>query len=219
MNKSTHLLPPNSHSNRNDELRFSKGLSKPRRRRKRETKRKRERHPEKSVEELKVNSRELPANPDPNPKPHFIPMASQHQAQYSVSDKDNKEWTEEELREVFNCYKKHGAKWAKVAESFPGRNANDVKNKFYTTLKKVATRAQLENPIKYDSSLIKCKRNLIQFIDLAFEHGFGLSSKRGRKQKAASKHARQNPILFPEVSEGAGRLSAARPAKEQKKEW
>lgn len=144
-------------------------------------------------------------------------MASQNQPECSAPSKDSKEWSEEELKKVFDCYKKHGAKWSKVAESFPGRSANDVKNKFYTTLKKVATRAQLENPTKYDSSFIKCKRNLIQFIDLALEHGFELSSKRGRKQKAASRRARQSPILFPEVSEGAGNLAATRSAKEQKK--
>eukprot|EP00826_Nyctotherus_ovalis_P010409 TRINITY_DN12747_c0_g3_i7.p1 TRINITY_DN12747_c0_g3~~TRINITY_DN12747_c0_g3_i7.p1 ORF type:complete len:186 (-),score=15.45 TRINITY_DN12747_c0_g3_i7:144-701(-) len=84
-----------------------------------------------------------------------------------------------------------------MVERFPNRTENDLKNKFYSTLKKVANLAQLENPEKYDSGFIKCKRNLIQFIDLAKRHGFSLPSRRGRKKKAERKIARENPLLFP----------------------
>jgi len=72
-----------------------------------------------------------------------------------------------------------------------------LKNKFYSILKKVATLAQLENPKKYDSNFIKCKRNLLQFIDLAILYGFKLPSKRGRKKKDEKEYAKRNPLLFP----------------------
>lgn len=84
-----------------------------------------------------------------------------------------------------------------MVERFPNRTENDLKNKFYSTLKKVATLAQLENPEKFDAGFIKCKRNLIQFIDLAERHGFNLPSRRGRKKKAERKMAREDPLLFP----------------------
>ena len=76
---------------------------------------------------------------------------------------------------------------------------NNIKNKFYTVLKKIATRAQLENPKKYTKSFIKCKRNLLQFVDIALSSGTLLSSKRGRKGKQERKLALQNAIIFPSL--------------------
>lgn len=115
--------------------------------------------------------------------------------------RDEEEWSEEELRRVFSTYKECGSKWSKIADRFPGRTDNDLKNKFYSTLKKVATLAQLENPNKYDSDFLKCKRNLLQFIDLAILHGFNLSSKRGRKNRDERQSAKEKPLLFPSRSQ------------------
>lgn len=77
---------------------------------------------------------------------------------------------------------------------------NIIKNKFYSTLKKVATQAQLENPSKYNQSFIKCKKNLLQFVDVAIIHGQALSSKRGRKKNIDRILAPGKAILFPSES-------------------
>jgi hypothetical protein len=60
----------------------------------------------------------------------------------------------------------------------------------------VATRAQLEDPVKYDSSFIKCRSNLLQFIDAAIEYSHILPSKRGRKQRAEIRKAKQNTFVI-----------------------
>lgn len=84
---------------------------------------------------------------------------------------------------------------------FPDRTENEIKNKFYTTLRRVATRAQLEDPNKYDSSFIKCKSNLLQFVDAAIECSHLLPSKRGRKQRAEMKGAKHNAFVVPKSTE------------------
>ena len=55
----------------------------------------------------------------------------------------------------------------------------------------------MEDPSKYDANFIKSKRNLLQFIDIAIEHGYGLPSKRGRKTIADKQFAIENSILAP----------------------
>ena len=98
---------------------------------------------------------------------------------------------------IFEEYKKFGSKWSRIARGFPERSPNDIKNKFYTILKKIATRAQLENPEKYDSKFLKCKYHLLQFVDIAIEHGYSLPSRRGRKPRDEIKLAKKNAVLFP----------------------
>jgi len=84
-----------------------------------------------------------------------------------------------------------------MVEKFPGRDANSIKNKFYTTLKRVATRAQLENPSKYPPTLVKDRKSLLQFVELAMEYGDQIPSKRGRKCNSDWQQAPNNSILFP----------------------
>jgi len=104
-------------------------------------------------------------------------------------------WTQEELTRLFSSYKIYGTKWSVMVQLFPGRTENDIKNKFYTTLKRVATRAQLEDPEKYSPSFIKCKSNLVQFVDAAMLYGSLLPSKRGRKRNTDRLEAEQNCMI------------------------
>jgi len=112
-----------------------------------------------------------------------------------------KAWTENEIIRIFKSYKKHGTKWSLIINEFPGRTENEIKNKFYTTLRRVATRAQLEDPVKYDSSFIKCKSNLLQFVDAAIEYSHTLPSKRGRKQRDEMRKAKQNAFVVSKSQE------------------
>lgn len=90
-----------------------------------------------------------------------------------------------------------GSKWVAISKYLQNRTESDVKNKFYTTLKRVATQAQIENPVKFNPKFVKCKKNLIQFVDAAILYNHLLSSKKGRKKNADKAKARREGLLFP----------------------
>ena len=46
-------------------------------------------------------------------------------------------WTEKEDEQIFNLYIKYGSSWSKVAKNIPLRTENSIKNRFYTTLRKL----------------------------------------------------------------------------------
>jgi hypothetical protein len=121
----------------------------------------------------------------------------------SIIKRGNSDWTADEVLNIFKYFKLYGTKWSKFVHNFPGRNESNLKNKFYSTLKKVATRAQLEDPKEYKENFIKSKNNLVQFVDIAMKHGLQLSSKRGRKRNIDRLLAPFNTILFHPKSENA----------------
>jgi hypothetical protein len=57
-------------------------------------------------------------------------------------------------------YKVSGSKWSKIAVEFPGMSENDIKNKFYSSLKSIANRMQ-------KSSFFRAKKDLVRFVDMA----------------------------------------------------
>lgn len=95
------------------------------------------------------------------------------------------------------CYKLYDTKWSTFIDKFPGRTESNIKNKFYSTLKKIATQAQLEDPIRFNQNFIKSKNNLVQFVDAAMIHGQSLPSKRGRKRNIERQLAPKKAFLFP----------------------
>lgn len=107
------------------------------------------------------------------------------------------DWSNEETILLLKLYKSLGSKWVAISKSLPGRTESEVKNKFYTTLKRVATRAQMEDPVLYNSQFEKCKKNLIQFVDAAIQYNHLLPSKKGRKKNSDKVKARSQGLLFP----------------------
>lgn len=97
---------------------------------------------------------------------------------------------------MFQLYKEFGTKWTIISRHLPNHDENDAKNRFYTTLKRVATQAQLEDPIKYDKREPKCRKNLVQFVDLARKYSHLIPSKKGRKKDVEKARARTQGILF-----------------------
>lgn len=58
-------------------------------------------------------------------------------------------------------FKIYGSKWSKIAVEFPGMSENDIKNKFYSSLKSIANRLEgQQSPLKH-------KDELVRFVDIA----------------------------------------------------
>ena len=47
-------------------------------------------------------------------------------------------WSEEDDEAVFSLYKKFGKSWSKIANNIIGRTENQIKNRFYSTIRKIA---------------------------------------------------------------------------------
>ena len=101
-------------------------------------------------------------------------------------------WTEEEDRSLFKLYKTFGSKWSAIAKELEGRSENEVKNRFYSTLRRIATKKAQDQPIKVQQR----KATLLQYVDDAFEYGHSCTSKRGRKKKKAGNDQSSDEAVF-----------------------
>ena len=105
-------------------------------------------------------------------KKHTKAVGRMHKEQVTILDQGVDAnplcaWSHEDTQNLLILYKVLGAHWSRIARAFAGRAVNDVKNRFYTTLRRAATRAHLEDPNRFNAEFIKCKRNLVQFVDAA----------------------------------------------------
>lgn len=91
-------------------------------------------------------------------------------------------WTEEDDKKLFIFFKKYGSKWSNIAKKFRNRTENQVKNRFYSTLRRIATKKRRDNPGMYIPEP-KSKKDLLQYVDDALEYGHNCCSKRGRIKK------------------------------------
>lgn len=104
---------------------------------------------------------------------------------YSIENGHNiqtVEWTEEGDQKLFRLYKEKGSHWSIIAAEFPGLNENQVKNRFYSTLRRLATKKALDSA-NGDQCIKTKKKDLIEFVDEAIVSGHNCRSKRGRKRK------------------------------------
>lgn len=99
-------------------------------------------------------------------------------------------WTEEDDKKLFIFFKKYGSKWSNIAKKFKNRTENQVKNRFYSTLRRIATKKRRDNPGMHIPEP-KSKKDLLQYVDDALEYGHNCCSKRGRIKKRPEP---QNPL-------------------------
>lgn len=90
-----------------------------------------------------------------------------------------KKWSQEEDKLLFQLYKQNGACWAKIASYIGGRSESDVKNRFYSTLRRVSRKIG-----GFKQPFTCSKSQLIKFVDIALASGHFCYSKRGRKNKS-----------------------------------
>jgi hypothetical protein len=96
----------------------------------------------------------------------------------SEQKRRRKSWTLENIRKLMMLYKIYDSKWSKIAAEFSGMTENDIKNKFYSTLKSIASKVQ-----PHPTLLLKRKKDLIQYVDVAMIHEELLPCKHDRIRK------------------------------------
>ena len=70
-------------------------------------------------------------------------------------------WTENENKELFLLYKKHGSQWPCISKKLKSHTPNQIKNQFYGLLRREAKKSEelLGYPKKFD------KKSLLPFVD------------------------------------------------------
>lgn len=65
-------------------------------------------------------------------------------------------WTQEEDSIIYNLYKKYGTSWVKIQKHLPGRTENDVKNRYYSTLRRIELRVDKNKKVKKEEINGEC---------------------------------------------------------------
>ena len=103
-------------------------------------------------------------------------------------------WDEEEDIKIFKLFKVHGSAWSLISKEFPGKDENQIKNRFYSTLRRIATKEILDGNLHYKNSMCMPKTELLNYVDDALEYGHYCFSKRGKKKLMKSKKNAINQI-------------------------
>lgn len=111
----------------------------------------------------------------------------------AIQNRQTIQWTEEADQKLFKLYKAKGSCWSVIATEFHGLTENQVKNRFYSTLRRLATKKAMEDPTGEQHPKTK-KKDLITFVDDAILYGHNCCSKRGRKRKLKPITIKNNPV-------------------------
>jgi hypothetical protein len=118
---------------------------------------------------------------------------------------DGLEWTEYEDKLLFTLYKQYGPKWVTLAPFFTGRSVKNLKNRFYSTLRRIA---RIKANAHKDSELAcLIKEYKAEYVEEALKHGHTCFSKRGRPKKTS-----RNEYAIPQEK----KVSVVRPSGTQK---
>jgi hypothetical protein len=91
-------------------------------------------------------------------------------------------WSPKEDYMIFKLYTQIGSKWSTIAEQFKGRTENSIKNRFYSTLRRIASKFNLQtNKSEIDNNNTLNKDNslsgLLQYVPFALKERYELYHK------------------------------------------
>jgi hypothetical protein len=92
------------------------------------------------------------------------------------------QWEPEEDLLIFQLYSNLGSHWSTISISFPHRTENSIKNRFYSTLRRIALEKAKENG-DTDCKSLKKKVNLealLSYVPLALQEKAKLCLQRGQ---------------------------------------
>jgi hypothetical protein len=80
-------------------------------------------------------------------------------------------WTAEEDYAIFKNFAQSGSKWSKIAEYLPGRTENSIKNRFYSTLRRIASDSKKSSTYggeiqKSEKLSVSCTETSTPLVDL-----------------------------------------------------
>eukprot|EP00826_Nyctotherus_ovalis_P008261 TRINITY_DN12135_c0_g1_i9.p1 TRINITY_DN12135_c0_g1~~TRINITY_DN12135_c0_g1_i9.p1 ORF type:complete len:168 (+),score=23.51 TRINITY_DN12135_c0_g1_i9:642-1145(+) len=81
-------------------------------------------------------------------------------------------------------YKQEGSVWSAIAREFPGKTERSVKNRFYSTLRRIARKKN--KTTKCSDNSIFHKHNILSYVDEAIEYGHSCFNARGRPRKTGN---------------------------------
>jgi hypothetical protein len=106
-----------------------------------------------------------------------------------------KQWTIEEDEKLMESVQKHGTQWRLISKSFEGRNAVNIKNRWYYYLSKRCSMKE----INVDTKFLTMKGNFfnqnIPFFDINDQNRSNFAVDKAKNQKAISIHSNEK-ILF-----------------------
>ncbi len=76
-------------------------------------------------------------------------------------------WSVQEDYLIFKLFSQYGSKWAKIASYFKGRTENSIKNRFYSTLRRIAYEYQKKD--EEGAHKIKSQKELLNYLPIAIE--------------------------------------------------
>eukprot|EP00826_Nyctotherus_ovalis_P033633 TRINITY_DN2735_c0_g4_i1.p1 TRINITY_DN2735_c0_g4~~TRINITY_DN2735_c0_g4_i1.p1 ORF type:complete len:162 (-),score=27.71 TRINITY_DN2735_c0_g4_i1:122-607(-) len=103
-------------------------------------------------------------------------------------------------------YKTEGSKWVVIAKSFKGKTKDNVRNRFYSTLRRIARKKSKE--IRAGGAA-NPKKNLLEYVDDAIKFGHYCFCKRGRPRKDTNKRGASETSQAQVLEEG---VVASKPA-------
>lgn len=116
------------------------------------------------------------------------------------------EWTEEEDIKLFSMYKTEGSRWAVIAKSFKGKTKDNVRNRFYSTLRRIQRKKLKEAKV---GGAANAKKGLLEYVDDAIKFGHYCFCKRGRPRKDTNKRGASETSQAQALEEGAAAAKSA----------
>lgn len=114
-----------------------------------------------------------------------------------IGDQTIPEWTAEEDKKLFTLYKIKGSCWSSIVRDFPNRTESQIKNRFYSTLRRVATKKCREAKTIEEKNHVN--QDILKYVDDALEYGHTCFTKRGRRKMTQLEKLQANPIKLHKI--------------------